>query len=485
VGSNSTYTVAAADLGEKLTCTVTSVRAGYADAINEADSATIGLGSFSIDAPGITGTAQVGQTLTCAAAPETAGTLSYAWTRGTTALGSAATYDPAAADLGEKVTCTVTSARAGYEDATNSKDSATVGVGSFSIDPPSISGTAKVGQTLTCAAAAGTPGTVSYAWSRDTTSLGSGATYDLVAGDRTEQVTCTVTSARAGYEDATNSKDSETVETGSFEIGTPSISGTAKVGQTLSCAVAPGTPGTVSYAWTRGSTSVGSDAAYKLTADDRGQVVTCTVTSQRAGYALATSQASSAVFAASEVPGSAVVIKGLKARVVGKTREGSTVSAGSGKVLPSSAVRTYQWLADGTPIKGATDRTLKLGKAQAGHKLSVRVTASVGAAQVTKTSGPRLVLSSWRRLVVIGTPAPGVKVTVVATGLTPGRRYVIWRGGQQRATGVVGSTGTVSRLLAFGSDIKPGARRVRVSTYKKPGERVSTIHRTVRYSGPV
>ncbi|MET0820055.1 MAG: hypothetical protein ABWY58_03750 [Aeromicrobium sp.] len=474
VSSDSTYTLTPDDHEQVVTCTVTSQRTGYTEATNEADSETVGLGTFDIDEPSVTGTAKVGETLTCAAAPETDGTVSYAWSRGVTALAAGATYELAAADRDEMVTCTVTSARAGYIDAKSSKESATVGYGSFSISAPAITGTAAVGQMLTCSAAAGEPGTASYVWTRGDTELATGATYVLTPDDRTEKVTCTATSARAGYTDATSSTDSETVDIGSFAIGAPSISGTTVVGKPLTCAAAPGTPGTLSYAWSRGATALTSGPTYTLTAADRAQAVTCTATSVRNGYTSASSQATSGVVSDGE-------ITGLATRITGTLREGRMVRATTSVLKPSSAVRTYQWFADGKAIKGATGRTLLLRKPQAGRKLTVRVTATAGAVQLSRTSRARMVHSFRHRLVLLGNPTPGVQVTITATGLAPGRRYVIWLGGQERASGIVGRTGTVSRSLTFDPQTRTGLRRVRVSTYKKAGQRATTIHRTVRY----
>ncbi|MFI5425790.1 hypothetical protein [Aeromicrobium sp. UC242_57] len=298
-----------------------------------------------------------------------------------------------------------------------------------------------------------------------------------MAADQGEQVTCAATSARAGYTEATASKDSATVDYGTFVIGVPSISGTAQVGQTLTCVPAAGTPGAVSFGWTRDSMVLGAGAGYKLTAADLGKKATCVVTAVRAGYVDAVNQASSVTVVAA----APVRVTGLKPRVVGKMVERSTVTAQAGTVVPSTAVRTYQWLADGKKIKGATGRTFTLRKAQAGHQVSVRVTARAGAVSATATSPARRVGSSVKRLVVVRQVASGKKLTVTATGLTRGRRYVIWLGGQQRAAGVVGATGTVSRSVSFGPEIKPGTRRVRVSTYNKNGTRTTTIYRTIHY----
>jgi hypothetical protein len=66
---------------------------------------------------------------------------------------------------------------------------------------PAITGTATVGQVLTCSTGtwSGSP-TYSYQWKRDnTTNIGTNSsTYTLVAGDSTHNVGCVVTATNTG-----------------------------------------------------------------------------------------------------------------------------------------------------------------------------------------------------------------------------------------------------------------------------------------------
>jgi alpha-tubulin suppressor-like RCC1 family protein len=419
LGSDPTYELTPGDRTHRVTCTVTSVRDGYADATNEADSATVGYGTFGIGAPSVTGTAKVGATLTCAPAAGTLGTVSYAWTRGVTALGSGATYELTAADRTEQVTCTVTSVRDGYTDATNEADSATVDYGSFTFDAPSITGTAKVGETLTCTVPAGTPGTVSYAWSRGATALGAGPTYGLTPADRTHTVTCAATAVRAGYTDATNQADSATVGYGTFTVGPLMMSGDAKVGQTLSCAVPPGTPGTASYAWTRGTTASGEGATYRITAADLSQVVTCTATVVREGYQDASRSAGSAIVR----PGAGASYRAI---VTGTAKVGETLRVRVAE-LPAAATVRWQWFRDETRIAGATSARYKLPASAFGHRVLAVATVEVPgyddmtASTASRTVGVgRLTLSVGRSVAIEGGP-----VRISVTGLLPGERWTL------------------------------------------------------------
>ncbi len=62
--------------------------------------------------------------------------------------------------------------------------------------PPAVTGTAAVGQVLTCSTGTwyGAPTTYAYQWKRDATNIGTNAaTYTTVAADSTHAVGCVVT----------------------------------------------------------------------------------------------------------------------------------------------------------------------------------------------------------------------------------------------------------------------------------------------------
>ena len=121
-------------------------------------------------------------------------------------------------------------------------DSSTVALGTFTVVAPTVSGTAEVGEQLSCAAPAG-PGTVAHEWLRDGDQVGTGATYVAQPADLGDAVTCRITVSRTGYTDATSQADSDTIEAGTFTVGAPVITGQPQVGQILTCAVPTGTPG--------------------------------------------------------------------------------------------------------------------------------------------------------------------------------------------------------------------------------------------------
>ena len=75
--------------------------------------------------------------------------------------------------------------------------------------------------------------------------------------------------------------------------------------------------------------------------------------------------------------------------VSGTPRVGEKLSAGPGAWQPAAAQLAYQWLRDGAPISGATSTTYVAAAADAGRKLSVKVTGSLtGYTTQSATSAP-------------------------------------------------------------------------------------------------
>ncbi|GAA4702720.1 family 78 glycoside hydrolase catalytic domain [Nocardioides conyzicola] len=63
-------------------------------------------------------------------------------------------------------------------------------------------------------------------------------------------------------------------------------------------------------------------------------------------------------------------------QVTGAAKYGSTLTATTGSWNTKGLTFARQWLRDGNPVAGATGATLKLGAADVGHRISVRVTAA-------------------------------------------------------------------------------------------------------------
>jgi hypothetical protein len=149
-----------------------------------------------------------------------------------------------------------------------------------------IVGTARVGETLTAVTGgiANGTGTAAYLWKRGTETIAgaSGATYTAAAAY--EGNTLTVTETYSGNNGSLTSLPTAVVQpedpTKQTLQGTVLISGTARVGETLTADISGITngTGTASYLWKRGSEiSATGSGSYTLTGGDEKKRITVTV----------------------------------------------------------------------------------------------------------------------------------------------------------------------------------------------------------------
>ena len=205
-------------------------------------------------APTISGTVQVGETLTA----DTSGiadadglanaTFSYQWiTDDSVIVASAAkTYTPTDGDRGKSIKVRVSfTDDAGNEETLTSANTATVEAraNSPATGLPAISGTAQVGETLT----ANTSGVADvdglsnvqyeYQWLANDSDISgaTNATYTLVADDEGKAIKVRVNfTDDAGYNETLTSAGTAAVSAANTPAtGAPTISGTAQVGETL------------------------------------------------------------------------------------------------------------------------------------------------------------------------------------------------------------------------------------------------------------
>ncbi|MBK7819591.1 MAG: hypothetical protein IPJ61_00580 [Tessaracoccus sp.] len=175
--------------------------------------------------------------------------------------------------------------------------------------------------------------------------------------------------------------------------GTPTISGTVRVGSTLSAV--PGDWGptgvAVSYQWLRAGTEIsGATAAtYKLVAADQGRKISVKVTGAYAGYRSVSKTSAETVAVAAAMP----PVGSLTAptpRITGTVAVGKKLTAKPGTWRPSGVKLAYQWLRSGKAIRKATTSTYTLVAADKGKKISVRVTGSkpmyASASKVSKST---------------------------------------------------------------------------------------------------
>jgi hypothetical protein len=175
------------------------------------------------------------------------------------------------------------------------------------------------------------------------------------------------------------------VALGTLSAPTPTISGTAKVGEVLNASVGTWGPGTVSVElqWLRNGAPIAgaTSASHKVTADDRGAVLSLRASGSAAGFTPMSvmSAATPAVVAGS--------LSAKTPKVIGAAEVGKKLHAMVAEWTPAGVDVTYRWYRSGKAITGANEWTYKVKKADKGDKLKVKV---VG----TKAGYTKLVMKS-------------------------------------------------------------------------------------------
>ncbi|MEP9363876.1 lamin tail domain-containing protein [Nocardioides sp. CN2-186] len=285
--------------GRTVTLAVTGTRPGFTDATTTA-TAAIGGAVLSGPTPVIVGTPGFGQTLTADVGSWGAGvTTHYVWrTSGGTVLatdGPVTLTDPAL--VGKTITLSVTGTKPGYQAATTTA-SALVAGATLTAPTPTVSGTPKVGQTLSVAAGSWGPGTVqlTYAWLADGLPIpgATGTTLDLGIDQVGSSITVRVTGAEAGYVTRTvASAPTAEVRRGTITTSKPTIEGAAKVGKKLTADAgdwsADGAPVTLTYRWYAAGKLLDADGSkLKLTKALQGMKIKVKVIGTADGYTKAT-----------------------------------------------------------------------------------------------------------------------------------------------------------------------------------------------------
>ena len=252
---------------------------------------------------------------------------------------------------------------------------------------PVISGNPVVGQILTCSAGVwdGIPTTFLYQWQRDDTSI-SGAihsTYTLVLADGLHAIRCVVSAINSFGATSTPSTAVSVPYPAPLNTSPPTVSGTGKVGATLTCweGAWDNSPTSFTFQWQRnGTVSVGSGSTYVPIDADVGQSIRCIVTAFNSGGIVPATSNSVAVTSNVPVNTATPVVTGLP-------YAGATFSCTQGTWTNVPTGFAYQWLRDGANIVGATLSTYLGVTADQGHSVSCAVIASnAGGASIAANS---------------------------------------------------------------------------------------------------
>ncbi|MDR1432710.1 MAG: discoidin domain-containing protein [Propionibacteriaceae bacterium] len=269
------------------------------------------------------------------------------------------------------------------------------------VGTPTISGTAKVGKTLTAKPGTWSPKATSYTyqWFRGDQKI-PGATkakYTLTAADLGQKVSVKARGHKLDYAESwSHQSKTKKIAAGALSVKTPKITNVStgkdpaksapKYGQTLQASLGAWGPAGVdlSLQWYRSGKAISgaTSDSYTLDAADIGKTFKVKVTGKLAGYKTAskTSKASKKAVALSFTATAQPSITGI-------AQLGQRLSANPGVWSPLPDTLTYQWYRSGKAIKKATNAWYDVVGADKGKKLTVKVTAKKsGYKQASRTS---------------------------------------------------------------------------------------------------
>jgi surface antigen len=294
---------------------------------------------------------------------------------------------------------------------------------------PAVTGTPRVGTALVAGPGAWTPSPTgySYQWRADGVDVPSATTSTLTPTKALtgKRLSVRVTATRTGYPTTTAlSASTAAVAPGSLtNTLAPAVTGEPRTDEPL--AATPGqwnpAPSTLAFQWKADGVAVPGATSATFVPGPRqvGAAITVATTARKDGYAPVTATSAPTPDVA---PGTITSAAGPQLR--GDNRLGSTLTVDPGSYTPADATVAVSWLRDGLPVPGATTASYKLGTADLGHHLAVRV--AVDKPGYTPLS-LRTAGTSWVKTVpVVGATAiPGttgrakVAVTVASSGVSP------------------------------------------------------------------
>jgi hypothetical protein len=323
---------------------------------------------------------------------------------------------------------------------------------------PVVSGTAAVGATLTVAVGNWSPvPTFSYQWLRDGVAIpgATASTYVLTEADDGHTLSIQVTGTAPGRVTAVKTSAGFLFGAAFTTAGVPTISGEVGYGTTLtgiSGAWAP-EPGELQYQWLRDGVEIAGATSEQYTTGpaDRGHRISFRVTALRDGYVLTARESvrTQQILDVLTTNTPSVRLPEGVPPTVGQTAEAIRGKWYGGGEELVEANFSYTWYRDGALINNQTSKTYQLRSADAGTRISVKVTARmVGFVAASETSGPTgrvgLALSA-QTPVIDGVTAVGQTLTSVRGTWTSGTSFTYqWlRGG----TVIAGATAETYTLV--------------------------------------
>lgn len=307
---------------------------------------------------------------------------------------------------------------------------------------PTISGALRSGSVVTAVPGTWTEGaTFAYQWLSNGAPIPGATGSSLILGAELigSSISVVVTGSKEGFPSAsTTSQPTAAVEPALLTKARPTISGKLNVGSTLTAKPGGWTPGaTFAFQWFANGSAISgaTSSTFAITSSQLGKKLTVAVTGSLTGYETATvTSAPSTAVAAGTLSTSTPTISGSRAY-------GYTLTALPGKWTDGTAF-TYQWYASGAAISGATAATLKLGSAQKGKTITVKVTGKkAGYTSASKTSAPTAKVATTAAPTIAGTRAVGSTLTAKPGAWTTGTKFSYqWYADGKAISGATGST---------------------------------------------
>ena len=426
--TSSTYTLTAADVGNTLRVAVTATNsAGSVQASSQPTDVVQALAPQNTSAPTISGNAVDGQTLTTSPGTwtGTSPTYAYQWqscdTQGANCAdiqgATGSTYTLGAGDIGTAIRVVATAANSAGSAQSASQATATVqGVAPQNTAPPTVSGTAIEGESLSATTGTWSGASLGYAYqwqSCDSTGAGcsdiqgaTGSTYTLGAGDIGTTLRVVVTATNAAGSTAAASQPTDVVAAAGLAATTlPLIDGTTTVGETLSTSTGVWSEPVTGfrYQWLRCDSSgaacsviAGAGAShYVLAAADTGGTVRVRVSATTPGGTTADATSDQTDTVASLV----VPASSTPPTISGAAVENATLSADPGDWSDATDF-TYQWQScdssggNCSDIYGATSSEYVLTSSEVDATLRVEVAAAGPGGTANAVSEPSDVVST-------------------------------------------------------------------------------------------
>lgn len=312
--------------------------------------------------------------------PEEVSAWTYVWAADGTTVGSGQNYTLQPADAGRSITVTVRGAPDGYQPLLATSAPVPVTALPITSSPvPTIVGEPRVDLEISVDPGTWEPNPVplQYQWLRNGIEINGAryATYTVQPADAGATLTVSVTSNKLGYEHITRTSSPVTGVGRPMTGATPTIAGTAKVGQRLTGSAygwVPSNPSSLTYSWYAGSKLLQSSTTryYTITSAALGSPIVLRVRATKTGYQpLDRDSAPTARVAPGTITPGTV-------RIYGSTSVGSTLRASVGTWKPAGVTLRYRWRIGTTWLSGTTRTSIKLPASARRKRVTLYVTGS-------------------------------------------------------------------------------------------------------------